>query len=230
MAIGLITRRGCTGSAQAYAVISVTYPAGSTCTASKSGEATLTAPDTSGSWLCVVPSGGEWVLSATNGTVTATDTVTVEKGNTYSIELIYALYLFKSGEGALVPFTTVTQSSRSNVTISNSSITLSKSGSGDYGCFVRTTDLLDLSKFSTLIVEISTTAIDVGFGTHGVGIISNAPTSYSDNALNFTAYAYPNSASDWVDKIITVDISGITSGYFAAGTFIYGSITGISLT
>ena len=44
------------------ATINVTYPAGSTCTATD-GATTLTAPDTSGTWECIVPNAGEWVFS-----------------------------------------------------------------------------------------------------------------------------------------------------------------------
>ena len=44
------------------ATIHVTYPAGSTCTATD-GVTTLTAPDTSGTWECVVPNAGTWTVS-----------------------------------------------------------------------------------------------------------------------------------------------------------------------
>lgn len=43
------------------ATINVTYPAGSTCTATD-GVTTLTAPDTSGAWDCVVPNAGVWKI------------------------------------------------------------------------------------------------------------------------------------------------------------------------
>ena len=46
------------------ATIHVTYPAGSTCTATD-GVTTLTAPDTSGTWDCVVPNAGTWTVSST---------------------------------------------------------------------------------------------------------------------------------------------------------------------
>ena len=45
------------------ATINVTYPAGSTCTATD-GKTTLTAPDTSGTWACIVPNAGEWTVTA----------------------------------------------------------------------------------------------------------------------------------------------------------------------
>lgn len=47
------------------ATINVTYPAGSTCKATD-GVTTLTAPNTSGTWKCVVPNAGKWTVSITN--------------------------------------------------------------------------------------------------------------------------------------------------------------------
>ena len=48
------------------ATIHVTYPAGSTCT-STDGTTTLTAPDTSGTWACVVPNAGTWTVRFHDG-------------------------------------------------------------------------------------------------------------------------------------------------------------------
>ena len=48
------------------ATIHITYPAGSTCTATD-GVTTMTAPDTSGTWDCVVPNAGTWTVSLDSG-------------------------------------------------------------------------------------------------------------------------------------------------------------------
>lgn len=45
------------------ATINITYPAGLTCKATN-GSTTLTAPDTSGTWACVVPNKGTWTITA----------------------------------------------------------------------------------------------------------------------------------------------------------------------
>lgn len=45
------------------ATINITYPAGLTCKATH-GSTTLTAPDTSGTWACVVPNKGTWAITA----------------------------------------------------------------------------------------------------------------------------------------------------------------------
>lgn len=58
------------------ATINVTYPAGSTCTATN-GATTLTAPDTSGVWACVVPNSGAWTVSIANNAGTKSKSVTI---------------------------------------------------------------------------------------------------------------------------------------------------------
>lgn len=45
------------------ATINITYPAGLACTATN-GSTTLNAPDTSGTWVCVVPNKGTWTITA----------------------------------------------------------------------------------------------------------------------------------------------------------------------
>ena len=79
------------------ATINVTYPAGSTCTATD-GTTTLTAPDTTGSWACIVPNAGTWTVSCTDGTKTKSITVQISTdGEAKSVTLGYIEYLVKSG-------------------------------------------------------------------------------------------------------------------------------------
>lgn len=71
------------------ATINVTYPAGSTCTASN-GDTTLRAPDTSGKWTCIVPNAGSWTISSTLGGQSDRKTVSISSdGQTASVELTY---------------------------------------------------------------------------------------------------------------------------------------------
>lgn len=85
------------GGSDTYAFIVVTYPAGSTCTASD-GTTTLTAPDTSGSWVCKVPNAGTWTVSCTDGTDTASANVSITtEGQSESVALAYNLAFIQSG-------------------------------------------------------------------------------------------------------------------------------------
>lgn len=69
-------------SSSFYATINVTYPAGSTCYATD-GTTTLTAPDTSGTWDCVVPNAGTWTVSLNSGFAETVNVTT--SGNTYTV-------------------------------------------------------------------------------------------------------------------------------------------------
>lgn len=65
------------------ATINVTYPAGSTCTATN-GVTTRTSPDTSGRWEFVVTDAGTWTISLSSG---FTDTINVTtKGKVYTLD------------------------------------------------------------------------------------------------------------------------------------------------
>ena len=77
------------------ATINITYPAGSTCTCTD-GTTTLSAPDTSGTWACIVPNAGTWTVTSTSGAETDSKAVTITTdGQSTSVELSYALFLFK---------------------------------------------------------------------------------------------------------------------------------------
>lgn len=73
------------------ATIHVTYPEGSTCTATD-GVTTLQAPDTSGTWDCVVPNAGTWTVSLDSEFAETVDVVT--NGDTYTID---KWYLYNAG-------------------------------------------------------------------------------------------------------------------------------------
>lgn len=84
------------GGGRLYAVIAVTYPAGSACTCTK-GEKVLKAKDTSGRALFSV-SIGTWVVSCTDGTDTASKEVSITaEGQAESVTLSYNQYYFYHG-------------------------------------------------------------------------------------------------------------------------------------
>ncbi len=86
------------GGGSVYAAISVTYPEGSVCTCTD-GVKTLTAKDTSGKYIFLLPGAGAWTVSCTDGIARAA--VSVEPGERYSHEsvtLSYETVLFENGE------------------------------------------------------------------------------------------------------------------------------------
>lgn len=81
----------------AYGFITVTYPAGSTCTCTD-GNTVLVADDESGNITFVVPNAGVWTVTATDGELTKSETVEItEEDQSVSVELSFELWLFKDG-------------------------------------------------------------------------------------------------------------------------------------
>lgn len=133
------------------ATINITYPAGSTCTCSD-GTTTLSAPDTSGTWACIVPNAGTWTATSTSGTETDSKAVTITTdGQSTSVELSYALFLFKpnapsdiiAGEWEMPVNSTVTAEAELAVNSVNNF-------NGGRIISVRTKGQIDLTEYSTL--------------------------------------------------------------------------------
>lgn len=64
------------GGSKVVASITVTYPAGATCTCTL-GSKVLTAKDTSGKWVFGLPSTGNWVVKAVKGSQSKSVTVNI---------------------------------------------------------------------------------------------------------------------------------------------------------
>lgn len=133
------------------ATINITYPAGSTCTCSD-GTTTLSAPDTSGTWACIVPNAGTWTVTSTSGKETDSKTVTITTdGQSISVELSYALFLFKpnapsdiiAGEWEMPGNSTVTAEAELVVKSVNNY-------NGGRIISARTKGQIDLTEYSTL--------------------------------------------------------------------------------
>lgn len=133
------------------ATINIAYPAGSTCTCSD-GTTTLSAPDTSGTWACIVPNAGTWTVTSTSGAETDSKTVTITTdGQSTSVELSYALFLFKpnapsdiiAGEWEMPGNSTVTAEAELTVKSVNNY-------NGNRNISARTKGQIDLTEYSTL--------------------------------------------------------------------------------
>ena len=133
------------------ATINITYPSGSTCTCSD-GTTTLSAPDTSGTWACIVPNAGTWTATSTSETETDSKAVTITTdGQSTSVELSYALFLFKpnapsdiiAGEWEMPGNSTVTAEAELTVKSVNNY-------NGNRIISARTKGQIDLTEYSTL--------------------------------------------------------------------------------
>ena len=119
-----ITRRG-GGTSKAYAVIGVTYPTGSTCTCTN-GSKTLTAKDTTGKALFVIPSAGTWMVKAVSGSKSTSKTVSITaEGQVETVTLTFETILWEAGSDQNTSLTGGFVANDTNyVKIGNSTVTI----------------------------------------------------------------------------------------------------------
>lgn len=86
------------GEAAPYAVIGVTYPSGSTVTCTN-GLKTLTANDTTGKAIFVIPSAGTCTVKAVKGSQSASKAVSITtEGQVETVTLMFETILFDGGD------------------------------------------------------------------------------------------------------------------------------------
>ena len=143
MGEAFITRRG---GGTPYAAIGVTYPSGSVCTCTN-GTLTLTAKDTTGKAIFVIPSAGTWTVTATDGTNTKSQSVEITtEGQSVSVTLSYELILFDSG--VVVPWKVI--QAKPTATISDTIYLNASDPTTPVVSAVRTTNKINLSGYSVL--------------------------------------------------------------------------------
>lgn len=210
--------------AAVYAVIGVTYPSGSVCTCTN-GTRTMTAKDTSGKALFTIPSAGTWTVKAVKGSQSKSVAVKITaEGQVETVTLVYPLYIFKQGQGAIVPLS-VDKEVNGHATIGKDKITLSKTSDRSCGVGVYTTAKHDLSQYTTLYADVAMTS-QIGSLKCYLCVKSTAGRLYNnegENMKNILAYVSVQMGSSRV----LVDISRVNNGYILFGDFKYGEITNI---
>lgn len=132
------------------ATINVTYPAGSTCTATD-GSTTLTAPDATGTWVCVVPNAGTWTVTATLGSNTVSKAVTLTTlGQSASVTLTYELNLLAIPENSWNKYL----ASSTAEWLANGNLKLTQTSNPNGSRWTVLTPLVDLTKYKTLQLEV----------------------------------------------------------------------------
>ena len=204
------------------ATINITYPSGSTCTCSD-GSTTLTAPDTSGTWACVVPNTGTWTVSCTKGTESTSETVTITAdGQSVAVELSYWNgELFVNGD----TFEKVTGGWSGNGwtssysaapiiggTLSGNTYVCTNNGVEDSPFGMFSGNKIDFSKYSTLSVNISAKASNTL-------LIINSEKKATTNLEEYTPTAYKKITANGTH---TLSVADLNEGYIA----VYGWTTG----
>lgn len=149
------------------ATINITYPSGSTCTCTD-GTTTLKAPNTGGTWACVVTNTGKWTVICTDGTKSKSAVVTINTdGQSASIKLAYETVVLDAStltaDEANAMF--VGWSNYNNITKENDYIVLPHNSTdlGDYLIFVINTQY-DITDYTHLVVEGYATSTNCKFG------------------------------------------------------------------
>lgn len=192
------------------ATINITYPAGSTCTCSD-GTTTLSAPDTSGTWACIVPNAGSWAVTATDGNDSTNKSVSITAdGQTENVVLSYTLVLYeKNGETVDWSYKAYDYSVPSvNMTLDTLQSQYSEGNARRPTLY--TTVKHDISSYDTLYGSFDMT----GSGSLYLGILSSPPATGCDSVekVGFASYASGNGGK--VD--LTLDISSFTGEYYIA--------------
>ena len=154
MGESFITRRG---GGIPYAIIGVTYPAGSVCTCTN-GTRTMTAKDTTGKALFVIPAAGTWTVKAVKGSQSASKAVSITaEGQVATVQLAYDLILFDGTDntdvtgGLKLQVGNYDSAVVSSAPISGGKITFNKTGYvGVYPA-----KKADITNYSTLRVELN---------------------------------------------------------------------------
>ena len=189
------------------ATINVTYPAGSTCTATD-GVTTLTAPDTSGTWTCIVDNAGTWTFTAVKGELTNSAVVNVTEETAYSAYLTFHLQIIRDGM-LYQDFSVVAPMA---VTQADGYVLFAGTGVGYSAAYTE----VDTSDYDTMVVEGT---FDSEAGTNNkyyrlcVWDVSTTKPSWSN------CQSYCNCKPG--DQMPTLDLSSLSGNYYVGITSAY---------
>lgn len=201
--------------------INVTYPAGSMCTATD-GVTTLTAPNTTGTWECIVPNAGTWTVSSVKDSMSASQTVEITtEEQVVTVKLLYSLYLFDYG-----PCTDVTGGWKNKMstqidtitatTNADGSVTIDSTGAGGYPYkFISNSfDKTKLSEYTKCCLLVGN-VYNPGHGWGGASFeIAAGNTSYPLNGSDpDSSIASATLSVDSADKKYEIDIASIGAGF-----------------
>ena len=185
------------------ATIHVTYPAGSKCTATD-GVTTLTAPDTSGTWDCVVPNAGTWTVSEDGIGISDTCEI-MSNGQEEHINLC-ELVIFRSGklrDGLTLNLPT---GAASTLSISGDDLVAKDDPDGKFGFYID--PKIDVTQWSCL--RFSVTSKTKYWSYMG---LSDSTSVGGDDGSTFDASAKTGSSAI-TNKTFDVDISKISGNKY----------------
>lgn len=196
------------------ATINITYPAGSTCTCSD-GTTTLSAPDTSGTWACIVPNAGTWTAAATDGVENTSESVSITTdGQTVAVELSYYTYLFKPNTDT----TNVTGgwqlNSNGSLDSAGDQLVATFTNAYNHGITfnVATINKIDFTEFTTLVATCKAADKDNAAPRSATFAVASTQSGFNNACTASTKIAsttFSNSTTT-----VTIDVSGISGSYY----------------
>ena len=214
------------GGSKVVASIVVSYPAGSTLTCTL-GSKVLTAKDTSGKWVFGLPSTGNWVVKAVKDSKSKSATVEITaEGQTKTVELVYQLYIFKSGSG----LTSGYSKKGSGGTVSNANISWSGDANGG-GISMYITPAVALNNYTKLCVDFECSYNWGGDYGMALGVGTDAAAATTINNTNWTAKVTSTAQGAIARNTVQCDISALTDSEYIkiVGAYSAGKVYNIWL-
>ena len=193
------------------ATIHVTYPAGSTCTASD-GVTTLTAQDTSGTWEFVVSNAGAWTVSYAGDLYSDLCTVDITaSGQTENVTLNRASYIFKAGYGYQKDITYNVRPE--NVSVTNDKITINSPSGIAFGM----ANTIDIAKYGGMKMEYTASeVVSPGSSSNnyaGAMVLSNTTTPGSSQSSDTSLFPYKKALTVTTGRKV-IDLPFTASGNY----------------
>ena len=199
---------------QVFASIHITYPAGSTCTTTD-GVTTLTAPDTSGTWDCVVPNAGTWTIAVVGKPYTDSVDIT-ENGQTADVD-VTGLWLVHDGEAGQYGFSAQLRT-QATFPITQQDGSINIKGFINYTSGVVTNQKVDVTGFSTIEMRVNIDkqglASDADPVFIGVSLVlSDAVgcSSYYDAVSAIKAY---QNTKETGEQTLLLSVDGMSGEYY----------------
>lgn len=191
--------------------INIVYPAGLACTATD-GVTTLNAPDTTGTWTCVVPNKGTWKITAGEWSGESVITAT---GQTETVRV--AKWIVKNGRPTDIGLATQLISGRTLTVVQGDGYTQFTATKNGETNGILSDNAIDMEKVKTIIADIN--ILTVGTSTSntkfaGITLALTQSTKYTtlDKAgAAITHYMVGNTAGR---QKLSIDAANITGDWY----------------
>lgn len=191
------------------ATINITYPAGLACTVTD-GVTTLTAPDTSGTWACVVPSKGTWTITAGDWSAEA---IMTTSGQTETVRV--AKWIVKNGVPTDIGYSTLLVS-QYPVTITPADGFLGLNNTSG-GSGVVSDSKVDISAAKMIIADVDIITVTNG-GNYanfkGVGLALSADKGYAYTSAANQGIKSVKLSTKTGRQTMKLDVENITGDWY----------------